>query len=127
MLRILVIDDDEDMLTMVRLILKENYYTVKTVTDVEKIFSIQHNFQPHLIIIEMHLNHEDGLSLCKELKFINKGHNVPILMYSQDKDLKNSYLGSGAEDYMIKPFTTNQLLDRINLIFSKSKYYFTPN
>ena len=114
--RILVVDDERLIATMIKDLLEINQYEVLTALDGEEGLNRARSAQPDLIILDIMLPKLDGLKVCRLLKFDLKYRHIPILILSAragDADREVS-LQSGANAYMVKPFSPKSLLANIS-------------
>lgn len=115
---ILIVDDEKMILNLLSCnLLKEGYNVVEATDGVEAIEVAQEK-KPDLILLDIMLPKLDGLTVCKRIKNMM---NVPILMVTaKDEELdKIVGLELGADDYITKPFSTRELIARINRIILK--------
>lgn len=116
---ILVVDDDELILRMMRTILTLRHYKVMLAANAQDAMSQIAETTPDLIILDITLPGMNGLDFCKEVR---SWLDVPILMLSahiRDAD-KIHALDLGADDYLTKPFSTGELLARIRALIRRS-------
>ena len=110
--RILIIEDDENILQLEKDYLEANEFTVETASDgktgLEK--ALAGGF--HLILLDIMLPQVSGLDICKRVREVS---NVPILLVSAKKDDldKIKGLGLGADDYIVKPFSPSEMVARV--------------
>lgn len=118
--RILLVDDEQELLDMVVSILKEDGFEhIKTATNVKNALITADNFHPELAILDVMLPDGDGFDLMEQLK---QKDDYPILFLTargEDED-KFKGFGLGADDYVIKPFLPRELLFRIMAILRRS-------
>lgn len=113
--RILVVDDEKDLLEMVTLRLKAQGYEVITACDGEQGLDKARREKPDLIILDLMLPKIDGYKVCRMLKFDEKYKKIPIIMFTaraQDKDEKLGF-EVGADAYLNKPFDPDFFLAKI--------------
>lgn len=113
--RILVVDDERDLLEMVTLRLKAQGYEVITACDGEQGLDKARREKPDLIILDLMLPKIDGYKVCRMLKFDEKYKKIPIIMFTaraQDKDEKLGF-EVGADAYLNKPFDPDFFLAKI--------------
>ena len=118
---ILVIDDEEDILELVRLNLTREGYDVLTATTGEQGLELAKSKQPSLIVLDLMLPVMDGLQVCKVLKNHPKTAGTPIVVLSakgQESDIVAG-LEVGADDYVTKPFSAKVLVARIRRILNR--------
>jgi two-component system, OmpR family, KDP operon response regulator KdpE len=109
---ILVIDDEEQIRTMLEITLKTNGYLVSEAATAKEGLVMASNHPPDLIILDLGLPDKDGLTVLQELR---QWHTKPIIILSvqSSEDIIIKALDSGANDYLSKPFRTGELLARI--------------
>jgi two-component system alkaline phosphatase synthesis response regulator PhoP len=120
--RILIVDDEEDVLELVRYHLDKNGYKVDTAASGEEAISEARKKSPDLIILDLMLPGIDGLEVCKKLKSDLKTEPIPIIMLTakgEESDIVTG-LELGAEDYLTKPFSPKVLIARIRRILHRS-------
>lgn len=120
--KILVVDDEEDVLELVRYNLDKNGYRVETATTGEKALVKAGAKLPDLIILDLMLPGIDGLEVCKKLKADTKTESIPIIMLTakgEESDIVTG-LELGADDYVTKPFSPRVLVARVRRILHKT-------
>ena len=120
--RILIVDDDENIAELISLYLIKECFDTLIVHDGESALKEFKAFNPHLIILDLMLPGIDGYEVCREIR---KTDNVPIIMLSAKGETFDKVLGLelGADDYMIKPFESKELVARVKAVlrrFSKT-------
>lgn len=122
MKRIIVVDDDEEVLETIALVLEIGGYDVETLTTAEDIQDTINSFNPHLIILDIVLGKIDGRMVCKEIKNSPHTKHIPILMISGLYQPENiALLENPPDDFLPKPFKMDVLLEKIeNLINQKA-------
>jgi two-component system response regulator MprA len=118
--RILIIEDDEAILTFLRRGLAYDGYQVDTATDGQTGLLLARDTPPDLVVLDWMLPGLDGLEVCRRLR---QGGPVPILMLTA-KDTVNDRvqgLDAGADDYMVKPFNLDELLARIRALLRRTR------
>ena len=109
--RILLVDDNEDLLKITELILKSQGHEITIATtfdDAEQQISLQH---PQLMLLDVHVNDEDGLLFCKKLKQDPLTANLRIILMSGDDYAIEER--NGADDFLSKPFDFNTLIEKV--------------
>lgn len=111
--RILAIDDDRDILKVLKANLELQSYEVDTADNWEKAREAIAKRQPDLILLDITLPDGDGIEICREIK--KNLPEMPIIMLTAKDKVSDKVLGleSGADDYVVKPFETLELLARI--------------
>ncbi len=101
--RILIADDDEGIVDAVTMILQVMGYEVDFTYDGGAVLDAVKN-KPDLILLDIWMSGHDGRDICKQLKSDPDFKEIPILMISASRDIKQSALDAGANDFMEKPF-----------------------
>jgi len=120
--KILIVDDEEDVLELVQYNLDKNGYRIETATTGEKALTKARTKLPDLIILDLMLPDIDGLDVCKKLKSDTKTQNIPIIMLTakgEEADIVTG-LELGADDYVTKPFSPKVLVARVRRILHKT-------
>ena len=110
--KILIVDDDENIAELISLYLTKECFETMIVYDGESALSSFDTFQPNLILLDLMLPGIDGYQVCREVR---KNNNVPIIMLSAKGETFDKVLGLelGADDYIIKPFETKEMVARV--------------
>lgn len=118
--KILIVDDDERLRNLLSRYLNEQGYETFTAIDAKEMNPLIESQEFHLIILDLMLPGEDGLSICRRLRGSNI--NTPILMLTAKSEEIDRILGleMGADDYLPKPFNPRELLARINAILRRT-------
>ncbi len=120
-MKILVVEDDPSVRTLVKAVLEHNgneVTTADTAKDGED-FALQDDFE--MVILDLGLPDGDGYEICQSMRDHNVVTPVLILSAEQDTDVKIKCLRVGADDYLTKPFNTEELLARIEAITRRSE------
>lgn len=120
---VLVVDDNEDMRRYIRTLLTDKYYVTEAV-DGENGLQVAHETIPDIIVSDVMMPVMDGLEFCRRIKADTMTSHIPVILLTarstEEQQLEG--LGSGADDYMTKPFSAQLLLARIdNLLKSRQK------
>ena len=117
---ILFVEDDEEIARLVRDMLTKECYGVMALSDGEQLSAALLRSSPDLIILDLMLPGEDGLSICRRVR---SNSQVPILMLTAKIDDIDRILGleMGADDYLCKPFHPRELLARIKAILRRTR------
>lgn len=113
MKRILVVDDDQDILEALSVILSMDNYDVVGTTRGEEAFDKVSGKKPDLILLDVLLSGIDGRDICRKLKTQLTTKNIPIIMISAHPDAAWSTKKAGADCFVAKPFDIDDLLSRI--------------
>ncbi|MDZ4246930.1 MAG: response regulator transcription factor, partial [Dehalococcoidia bacterium] len=117
-MRILVVDDDPEILSVIRRGLAYEGYTVDTAADGAEALAKAREKEPDLVILDIMMPGIDGIEVAKRLR---AGSDIPILMLTAKGTVadKVSGLESGADDYMVKPFAFDELLARVKALLRR--------
>lgn len=118
---VVIVDDDSTVREVIAEYLTKKGYEVKAFTDDEGLFSSLTKRIPDLIILDIVLPGMDGFAICNKLKSKEKFSDIPVIILSgQDGEIsKVSGLEMGADDYVVKPFSLNELAARIKAILRR--------
>lgn len=120
-MRILVVEDEEKLAQAVKAGLEKNGYAVDVINNGQKAFdrlSLNH-IDYDLVVLDLMLPDKDGLSITKSLRERNITTPILILTARDETEVKVELLLSGADDYVVKPFSFDELLARIAAIFRR--------
>ncbi|MBI5055795.1 MAG: response regulator transcription factor [Nitrospirae bacterium] len=111
--RILAVDDDKDILKVLKANLQLNEYEVDTADNWAKAQSLISEYPPDLILLDLTLPDGDGIEICRGLR--KDFPQIPVIMLTARDKVSDKVIGleSGADDYVVKPFETLELLARI--------------
>jgi len=110
--RILVVDDDVDMLELLQLALEQGGYQVLTVESGEQALNIFSSFKPDLVILDIIMPESDGYQVLTKIREFS---NIPVIILTaiQDPTAVAQSLSLGADDYIRKPFSLQEFLARV--------------
>ena len=119
--RVLVVDDDREIVEMTRLILESGGYEVVPAHSGEEALRRAGDARPDLILLDINMPGMDGWETLKILKVDEATLSIPVAMFSIKLELRDKILGlqKGAFDYITKPFSYDEILDRVRRIFEK--------
>ncbi|MBR1866736.1 MAG: response regulator transcription factor [Lachnospiraceae bacterium] len=117
--RILIVDDDENIAELISLYLIKECYDTEIAADGEEAVKKFGSYQPNLILLDIMLPGMDGYDVCREIR---KTSNVPIIMLSAKGEIFDKVLGLkiGADDYIVKPFDSNELVARVQALLRRA-------
>lgn len=123
--RILIIEDDDLILKMLRRSLVYEGYQVDTAVDGEGGLNLLRDNKPALVILDWMLPGMDGLEVCRRIRELG---NQPVLMLTAKDTLENRVQGldAGADDYQVKPFELDELLARIRALLRRTQVERAP-
>ena len=112
--RILIVDDDPDILEFLQVILEDEGYTVVTSDKGEYLEQLHNGGLPHLILLDVLLSGKDGREILKYLKIKPETKAIPVIMFSAHPNAEETARQAGADDFIAKPFDIDDLLERIS-------------
>ena len=121
MKKILLIDDDPDVITVLQLLLKKKGYQVATASGEKEAYKQVELFMPHLIVLDVLLSGVDGRTICKKLKNTQSSKHIPIIMFSAHPGAQKNMEDFGADDFLPKPFESKKILERIEIQLARQK------
>ena len=122
MKKILLVDDEPQLVEMVKMRLEANNYEVILASNGEQALEKARGEKPDLIILDIMLPKLDGYKVCRTLKFDDKYSNIPVIMFTARSQESEKSMGEevGADAYIIKPFEPQMLLDKIKELLKES-------
>jgi DNA-binding response OmpR family regulator len=122
---ILVVDDEPAIVDVLRYNLEQSHYQVLVARDGPAALSLAREHGPDLIILDLMLPGLDGLEVCRELR---KQGDVPIIMLTARDEEVDRVVGLelGADDYVVKPFSTRELMARVKSVLRRTAHAETP-
>lgn len=114
MKKILVVDDDKDILTLVKMTLTMNGYNTEVLSRWEAIDHSIRNFRPDLILLDVSLGGADGREICKRLKSQQETKQIPVILFSANIEMEKSIHNCNAQAFISKPYDLNYFLQTIN-------------
>lgn len=116
--KILIVDDDTNIAELISLYLTKEFYDTRMVHDGEEALRAYEQYQPNLILLDLMLPGIDGYQICREIRAKS---NVPIIMLSAKGEIFDKVLGLelGADDYIIKPFDSKELVARVKAVLRR--------
>jgi len=118
---LLLVDDDPEILTLLQAKLKDEPFEIFTATEGESALNTVRTQKPDLVVLDVNLPGLSGLEICRSLKADKNTRGIPIIMLSARSDEIDRVLGLefGADDYVTKPFNTQELILRINNVLKR--------
>ena len=122
--RVLVVEDDEETRDLLKKYLQDNGCIVRAVPDGNGLWTaLDADDEVNVIILDIMLPGEDGLTLCKRLSLDEKYSDIPVIMLTARREETDRIIGleMGADDYLPKPFNPRELLARIRSVLRRSR------
>lgn len=116
--RILIVDDDNNIAELISLYLTKECYDTQIVNDGEAALAAVDSYNPNLILLDLMLPGIDGYQVCRGVRAKN---NIPIIMLSAKGEIFDKVLGLelGADDYIMKPFDSKELVARVKAVLRR--------
>ena len=118
-IKVLVVDDDENICDLLRLYLEKDGYTVKIANDGEMALKAFSEFAPDLMLLDIMMPKMDGFKVLEEIR---KRSSIPVIMVTAKSESFDKLQGFnlGTDDYIVKPFDAKEVLARIKAILRRS-------
>lgn len=119
MAKILIVDDDRNICELLRLYIEKEGFETRVAYDGNQALSTFAAFDPDLVLLDIMLPELDGWQVCREIR---KTSDCPIIMITAKGEVFDKVLGLelGADDYVVKPFETKEIVARINAILRRT-------
>ena len=116
--KILIVDDDANIAELISLYLTKDCFQCEIAEDGETALKLHDSFQPDLMLLDIMLPGIDGYDVCREIR---KNHSTPIIMLSAKGEVFDKVLGLelGADDYIIKPFDSKEMVARVKAVLRR--------
>ena len=116
--KILIVDDDENIAELISLYLTKEFFETKMVHDGHEALKAFESYQPNLVLLDLMLPGMDGYQICREIRSFT---DIPVIMLSAKGEVFDKVLGLelGADDYMIKPFDSKELVARVKAVLRR--------
>ena len=114
MKRVLVVDDNLDILHLVQIILKSHGFEVLVSPKGQDVIAKTECFSPQVILLDVFLSGYDGRDICRELKGNPKTKDIPVIMFSAHTKREDIIRECDADDFIAKPFEVNELVAKVN-------------
>ncbi|HLH60523.1 MAG TPA: response regulator [Ktedonobacteraceae bacterium] len=111
--KILIVDDEPDILEFLQVILEEEGYNVLASQKAEYLEQLHNGGLPDLILLDVLLSGKDGREIVKYLKLQEETKHIPVIMFSAHPSAEQTAKEAGAEDFIAKPFEIDELLEKL--------------
>ncbi len=117
--KVLIVDDDENIVELIRLYMEKDGFTAVTASNGEEALEKFKAQTPSIVILDVMMPGMDGWQVCREIRRMS---NIPIIMLTAKGETFDKVLGLelGADDYMVKPFETKELIARVKAVLRRS-------
>src|SRR5690606_16930551 len=119
--RVLVVDDDKDILDLLEYNLRKEGFCVKILEDSRQSIAEAKTFDPHLIILDMMKTHCNGIDICRDLRTLQSIKKIYIFFLTELSDHQQEAYKAGADDYIEKLIGLRALTYKVNTVL-KNKY-----
>jgi CheY-like chemotaxis protein len=111
--KILVADDDAGIVDAMQILLEDEGYEVLTTMNGEKILEM-YSQKPDLVFLDIWMSGINGNAICEKLKADDKTKDIPVIMFSANRDTQQIAMQCGADGFLSKPFEIKELLEIVN-------------
>ena len=118
MARILIVEDEPDVLLLLENRVRGAGHDVVSATNGEEGLTLVATEKPDLVVLDWMMPRRDGIDVCEEIRASDPDHRIKVLMLtarSQQSDVDRA-MAAGADDYIVKPFSSRDLIERINAL-----------
>ena len=118
--KILVVEDEQDLLTLQSMLLSIEGYTVEGVMDGQTALDVVETMKPDLILLDIMLPEVDGFQVCRQLKSNEATRHIPIIILTAKKSKEDLIMGeqAGADMYITKPYKASMVVESIQRLLS---------
>jgi len=118
--RIFVLDDNQDILDIIKEVLSYEKFEVKITSNSEQIIENLKTYHPDLVILDYKLNRNKGDEICRQIKTDYQLYNTPVIICSAYLDNNINLLTCGCDATIAKPFGLDELIDKVNGLIAAS-------
>jgi len=124
---VLIVEDEEAIVVMLRYNLERNGYTVFSTSDGDEAISMVREIKPDIILLDWMLPGCSGIEICTRLRANDETRGIPVIMLTAKGEESDRIKGleSGADDYIVKPFSPSELIARMRAIFRRMRPAFS--
>ena len=120
MSKIVIVDDNADVLQVMKLLLDSRGFEVIATTNGEETFNLVNAFQPALIFLDIHLSGMDGRQISKQLKTTEETKHIPVILFSANIIKGSTLIESMADEFIAKPFDIHELILKVNKLIGNA-------
>ena len=120
---ILIVDDEEDVLTLLQLVFETNGYIARTASNGKAAVASAYENPPDVVLLDVMMPEMDGWQVLKILKGDEKTRHIPVAMLSARAERRDKMIGlqEGAEGYIAKPFSTAEVLREVQSLLERTQ------
>ncbi len=112
---VMIADDDPGIVDAIEMLLEFEGYRVRSTLNGSDILEMRDDL-PDVLLLDIWMSGEDGRDICKKLKKDEATRHLPVIMVSASRDIRDSAIEAGADDFLAKPFEMNELLNKIKAL-----------
>jgi DNA-binding response OmpR family regulator len=112
--KILVLDDNEDILEIVHEVLSYAQFEVKSISESDRCMELMEEFNPDLVLLDFRVSGANGGEICRQIKSHPKFNNVPVIIFSAYINHTDEILAYGCDAVINKPFDLFELINKVN-------------
>ena len=116
--KIMIADDDPGIVDAICLMLEFEGYEVSCTVNGATVLDMKDEY-PDALVLDIWMSGQDGRDICRQLKSEQLTKHIPVLMISASKDIRQSAMDSGADDFLAKPFEMDDLLGKLDELLHK--------
>ena len=117
--KIMIADDDPGIVDAIGLMLEFEGYEVSSTVNGATVLEMKEKY-PDVLVLDIWMSGQDGREICRQLKNDDQMRHIPVLMISASKDIRQSAMDAGANDFLAKPFEMDDLLRKIDYLINGS-------
>ncbi|WP_342457021.1 response regulator [Mucilaginibacter sp. SJ] len=117
--KIMIADDDPGIVDAVEMLLEFEGYEVTSTVDGTTVLDMKDEL-PDLLLLDIWMSGEDGRDICRKLKQDELTKDIPVIMISASRDIRDSAMMAGADDFLAKPFDMDDLLKKVAYFVQKT-------
>ncbi|TAN51368.1 MAG: response regulator [Methylococcaceae bacterium] len=121
--RILIVDDEPNNISQLIAVLKQNFNTVIATSGQQALLRAVEEPSPDLVLLDINMPEMDGYEVCRRLRNLNGGCNIPVIFVSSRDSLDDRLAAydAGADDFVVKPFSVEELRRKIDIVLRNAK------
>jgi DNA-binding response OmpR family regulator len=120
--KILVLDDNQDILDIVQETLAYEKFDVKGTAEGSEVIPLVEEFEPDLVILDYRVSGANGGEICRQIKSHPRFNNIPVIIFSAYINNDSELLTYGCDAIINKPFDLTELVEKVNALVSKNIY-----